>query len=94
MVRARKPILTSFLFSRKRQKLYRYPISPFTDISCSTGGSGSEGRGRDEDCSSPPAQIPASAANAPGSSLGFWRRNGGRATGVMSLLAERSDRRG
>jgi hypothetical protein len=29
-----------------------------------------DGRGRDEDCSSPPAQIPASAANAPGSSLG------------------------
>ena len=29
-----------------------------------------EGRGRDEDCSSPPAQIPAGAANAPGSSLG------------------------
>jgi hypothetical protein len=28
------------------------------------------GRGRDEDFSSPPAQIPASAANAPGSSLG------------------------
>ena len=27
-------------------------------------------RGRDEDFSSPPAQIPASAANAPGSSLG------------------------
>src|SRR5262249_2800533 len=25
-----------------------------------------DGRGRDEDCSSPPAQIPASAANAPG----------------------------
>src|ERR1700691_5008290 len=49
------------------------------------------GRGRDEDCSSPPAQIPASAANAPGSSLGFWRRNGGRAAGVMSLLAEQSD---
>jgi hypothetical protein len=35
MVRARKPILTSFLFSRKRQKLYRYPLSPFTDISYS-----------------------------------------------------------
>jgi hypothetical protein len=52
------------------------------------------GRGWDEDCSSPPAQIPASAANAPSSSLGFWRRNGGRAAGVMSLLAERSDRRG
>src|SRR5215467_14691804 len=29
-----------------------------------------EGRGRDEDCSPPPAQIPACAANAPGSSLG------------------------
>ena len=28
------------------------------------------GRGRDEDCSSPPAQIPACAANAPSSSLG------------------------
>ena len=28
------------------------------------------GRGRDEDFSSPPAQIAASAANAPGSSLG------------------------
>src|SRR5260221_9676217 len=31
---------------------------------------GTDGRGRDEDFSSPPAQIPASAANAPGSSLG------------------------
>jgi hypothetical protein len=28
------------------------------------------GRGRDEDFSSPPAQIPACATNAPGSSLG------------------------
>jgi len=27
-------------------------------------------------------QIPAGAANAPGSSLGCWRRNGGRAAGV------------
>jgi hypothetical protein len=35
MVRARKPILTSFLFSRKRQKSYRYPLSPFADISYS-----------------------------------------------------------
>ena len=33
-------------------------------------GKDSRGRGRDEDCSSPPAQIPACAANAPGSSLG------------------------
>ena len=29
-----------------------------------------DGRGRNEDCSSPPAQIPACATNAPGSSLG------------------------
>jgi hypothetical protein len=29
------------------------------------------GRGRDGDCSPPPAQIPASAANAPGSCLGW-----------------------
>jgi hypothetical protein len=40
------------------------------------------GRGRDEDWSPPPAQIPAGAANAPGSSLGFWRRSGAEATGV------------
>jgi hypothetical protein len=41
-------------------------------------------RGRDEDCSPPPAQIPACAANAPGSSLGFWRRSGDLAGGVAS----------
>ena len=41
-------------------------------------------RGRDEDCSSPPAPIPACAANAPGSSLGFWRRSGDMAKGVAS----------
>jgi hypothetical protein len=33
-------------------------------------GFGDDGRDRDEDFSSPPAQIPACAANAPGSSLG------------------------
>ena len=49
-----------------------------------------EGRGRDEDCSSPPAQIPACAANAPGSSLGFWRRNGDRVMGVVRGSAGRS----
>ena len=38
--------------------------------------------GRDEDCSPPPAQIPACAANAPGSSLGCWRRSGDRAADV------------
>jgi hypothetical protein len=41
-----------------------------------------DGRGRDEDFSSPPVQIPACAANAPGSSLGFWRRSGDRVAGV------------
>ena len=41
-----------------------------------------QGRGRDEDFSPPPAQIPASAANAPGSSLGFWRRSGEEAADV------------
>src|ERR1700730_15468716 len=42
------------------------------------------GHGMDEDYSSPPAQIPACAANAPGSSLGFWRRSGDKAVGVES----------
>jgi hypothetical protein len=32
-------------------------------------------------CKAQPAQIPACAANAPGSSLGLWRRSGGKATG-------------
>src|SRR5229473_3359642 len=32
-------------------------------------------------CKAQPAQIPACAANAPGSSLGFWRRSGDRAAG-------------
>jgi hypothetical protein len=40
------------------------------DPDCHPGRLSVEGRGRDEDCSSPPAQIPACAANAPGSSLG------------------------
>src|ERR1700731_4471807 len=41
-------------------------------------------RGRDKDFSLPPAQIPACAANAPGSSLGFWRRSDDMAKGVAS----------
>jgi len=40
------------------------------------------GHGRDGRFQPPPVQIPASAANAPGSSLGSWRRNGDRAAGV------------
>src|SRR5262249_26853374 len=48
------------------------------------------GRGRDEDCAPPPAQIPACAANAPGSSLRWWRRSGGKALGVVRGSAGRS----
>src|ERR1700758_4930727 len=33
-------------------------------------------------CKAQPVQIPACAANAPGSSLGFWRRSGDKAAGV------------
>jgi hypothetical protein len=36
---------------------------------------GVEDRGRDRPCGRPPAQIPACAANALGSCLGFWRRS-------------------
>jgi hypothetical protein len=43
-----------------------------------------EGHGRETGFPVPPAQIPACAANAPGSSLGFWRRSGGRVAGVGS----------
>jgi hypothetical protein len=42
------------------------------------------GHGRDGCCQPPPVQIPACAANAPGSSLGFWRRSGDMAVGVVS----------
>ena len=48
------------------------------------GGSAYLGHGRDGCCQPPPARISACAANAPGSSLGFWRRNGDRAAGVVS----------
>ena len=49
-----------------------------------TGNAIKDGRGRSGCCQPPPARIPACAANAPGSSLGFWRRNGDRAAGVVS----------
>jgi hypothetical protein len=42
------------------------------------------GHGRDGCYQPPPAQIPACAANAPGSPLGFWRRSGDMAVGVVS----------
>jgi hypothetical protein len=42
------------------------------------------GRRRDDRYRPPPAQIPAYAANAPGSSLGFWRRSDDRAMGAIS----------
>ena len=40
-----------------------------------------------------PHMVSACAANAPGSSLGFWRRRGDMGDGVASRLAERSGRR-
>jgi len=59
------------------------------------GHCGVDGRGRDEDFSSPPAQIPACAANAPGSSLGS---DVGGTHGVKPQCApahsRQSDRRG
>jgi len=42
------------------------------------------GRGRDGSLQPPPAQIPACATNAPGSSLGFWRQSGATAAGAIS----------
>jgi hypothetical protein len=48
------------------------------------------GRGRSGCCQPPPARIPACASNAPGSSLGFWRRSGDRAEDVVSGLTGRS----
>ena len=42
------------------------PMLQIAEIPCQHGG-----RGRDEDFSPPPAQIPAGAANAPGSHLGW-----------------------
>ncbi len=35
-----------------------------------------DGRGRNAGYPAPPAQIPACATNAPGSSFGFWRQSG------------------
>lgn len=45
------------------------------------------GHGRNAGFPAPPAQIPACAANAPGSSLGFWRQSGDRAVDVECGLA-------
>jgi len=60
------------------RRLIRAPLNPRIALYhtvvgsaalCITANLTANGRGRDEDCSSPPAQIPACAANAPGSSL-------------------------
>src|SRR4249919_1344192 len=55
--------------SRRKQAGYMAAPERFaekSDSSCTAGG-----RGRDGDYSPPPAQIPAGAANAPGSHLGW-----------------------
>ena len=53
-------------------------------------------RGRDASCPTPPAQIPACASNALGSSLGSWRRSAGWARGegcgVPVAIAQRGGR--
>ena len=48
------------------------------------------GRGRNAGCPAPPAQIPACATNAPGSSLVYERQNGGKDEGAVSGSSERS----
>ena len=52
-------------------------------------------RGRDRRCRRPPAQIPACASNALGSSLGFWRRSArsARDGGCAGWGSHRSARR-
>ena len=51
-------------------------------------------RGRDHRCRWPPAQIPACASNALGSSLGFWRRSARSARDGGCAARVASDRRG
>src|SRR6202140_3839378 len=53
-----------------------------------------DGRGRDEDFSPPPAQIPACAANAPGSSLGSNVGGTRVDTACTPAHSRQSDRRG
>jgi transposase len=50
-------------------------------------------RGRDRRYRRPPAQIPASASNALGSCLGFWRQSAGRAMGAGCAAGEAIGRR-
>ena len=49
----------------------RYHLAGNTALQGHLAPPGRGGRGRDRDCSPPPAQIPAGAVNAPGSHLGW-----------------------
>jgi len=55
---------------RAEHGIARKPAGLLSTRPCLFGRKDPWGRGRNEDYSPPPAQIPASAANAPGSSLG------------------------
>jgi len=48
------------------------------------------GRGRNTGCPVPPAQIPACAANALGSSLEYERQSGNKGEDVIIELSERN----
>ena len=50
----------------------------------------SYGRGRNTSCPVPPAQIPASATNALGSSLEYERQSGNKGVDVVIELWERN----
>src|SRR5215468_645755 len=82
----RSRVLHEVLRSRARTQsraafasLRNYHTAPFAALEARANrrkAVAAPGRGRDEDCSPPPAKIPACAANAPGSSLGLnvgWR---------------------
>jgi len=45
-----------------------------------------DGRGRNAGCPAPPAQIPACAANAPGSSLGYERQSGDKDSAIPMIM--------
>ena len=75
---------------RQREGLIRIKIARYEFRHRGIALSTNEGRGRDE-AFTPPARIPACAANVPGSSLGFWRRSGDRAAGAATRAGQAQD---
>lgn len=66
--------------------IYRPRVCPH----CSFGQLWCHGRGRNTSCPVPPAQIPASATNALGSSLEYERQSGNKGVDVVIELWERN----